>query len=179
MEKRTKVLIVLLVVLGIASAGSYFYRSYKARMAPKPKITITMGAPRKKGSRAKSKLAGGAGPNEASANAPERQDNEQVAIKTVEAGKEVQYSTPEDFVEHTKLSQSDAESYIQLKLDDANKSLEAARKKKDSVAADMAEKKIALYEKTAALLKTRVLAGPEKRLRLFVARQKRPVHVPV
>ncbi len=97
MEKRTKVLIVLLVVLGITSAGFYFYRSYQARTAPKPKMTITMGPPRKKG-KAKSRMAGGAGPNGASANAPEQQKvNEQAAIKTVEAGKEVQYGTPDDF----------------------------------------------------------------------------------
>ncbi|MGC2423287.1 MAG: pilus assembly protein PilP [Nitrospirota bacterium] len=156
MEKRTKVLIIVLVVLGIVSAGFHLYRGYQARKAPKPKMTITMGPARKTVARAKSKPA-------AVANAPGQQNVEEpVAIKTVETGKEVQYNTPEDFVEHTKLSQSDAESYIQLKLDEANKSLEAARKKKDSVAADRAEKEIALYEKTVALLKTRVLAGPEK-----------------
>ncbi len=94
------------------------------------------------------------------ANAPEQQN--QVVIKTVEGGKEVRYNTPEDFAAHTKLSQSMAESYVQLKLDEAKKSLDAARKIKDSIAADRAEKEIALYEKAASILKTRVLAGPEK-----------------
>lgn len=161
MEKRTKILIILLVVLGIAAAGSFFYRYYRARKAPPPKITITMGAPIKKGAKAKSRPVGGAGPNEAASGAPERQGNE-VVIKTVEAGKEVQYKTPEDFAAHTKLSQSEAQAYVQLKLDEAHKSLEEARKKKDSDAGDRAEKKIAIYEKAASILKTRVLAGPDK-----------------
>ena len=55
-------------------------------MAPRPKITITMGAPRKKGA-GKSRLAGGAGQNGVSANAPEQNVKRTVAIKTVEAGK--------------------------------------------------------------------------------------------
>ena len=142
------------------SAGSFFYRSYQARMAPRPKLPI-VGAPRKKGTK-QVQAGGGSGSERGVGQCAGAEGSEQVVIKTVEAGKEVQYSTPDDFAAHTKLSQSEAESYIQLKLDEANKSLEAARKKKDSGAADRAEKEIALYEKTAAILKTRVLAGPEK-----------------
>jgi Tfp pilus assembly protein PilP len=158
-EKRTKILIIVAAVLGIAALGSYVYRNYKAQTAPKPKYAIKMGAPIKKS--AKVKAGPEAGTHETAANAP-GQYNGQVVIKTVEGGKEERYNTPEDFAAHTKLSQAMAESYVQLKLDDARKSLEAARKKKDSAAADMAEKEIATYEKAASILKTRVLAGPEK-----------------
>jgi Tfp pilus assembly protein PilP len=158
-EKRTKILIIVAVVLGIVAWGSFVYRNYKAQTAPKPKYAIRMGSTAKKS--AKAKAGPEAGPHEASAKAPE-QNNGQVVIKTVEGGKEVQYNTPEDFAAHTKLSQTMAESYVQLKLDEARKSLEAARKKKDSAAADRSEKEIAVYEKAASILKTRVLAGPEK-----------------
>ncbi len=61
MEKRTKVLIIMVVVLGIAAAGSFFYRHYKAQTAPQPKFALRMGAPIKKGAKAKSKPAGEAG----------------------------------------------------------------------------------------------------------------------
>jgi Tfp pilus assembly protein PilP len=153
-EKRTKILIILVVVLGIAAAASYLYRGYRAKTAPKPKYALTMGAPIKKGAKAKSKLAEAAQPSSS-------QKNNEVVIKTVEGGKEVQYATPEDFAAHTKLSQSMAESYVQLKLGEAKKSLDAARSKKDSYAQDRAEKEIAIYEKAASILKDRVLAGPE------------------
>jgi Tfp pilus assembly protein PilP len=159
-EKRTKILIIMVVVLGIVAAGSYFYRGYRAATAPQPKIALRMGAPLKRGAKSKPKPAGAG--HETEASAPEQHNIGQVVIKTVEGGKEVQYATPEDFAAKTKLSQAMAESYVQLKLDEAKKSLEAARSKKDSYAADKADKEIAIYEKAASILKTRVLAGPEK-----------------
>ncbi|MHB8173488.1 MAG: pilus assembly protein PilP [Nitrospirota bacterium] len=169
MEKRTKLLIVLLLVLLVAAAGSYFYRRLKARNAPPTKMVLKLGAPIKKGQKpgvppapASNKPASAANaPGQKPAQKPEQKKAEEpVVIKTVEAGKEIQYNTPEDFVKRTKLSQSDAEAYVQLKLDDARKSLDMARNKKDAAAADRAEKETALYEKAAVLLKQRVLSGP-------------------
>ena len=167
MEKRTRILIVLLAVLVAAAAGSYLYRRFQARNAPKTKIVMKMGAPTGAGNNGRKKPAAApaaANKPAAPANAPQKPAQGKPAgpavIKTVEGGKEVQYGSAEDFVKNTKLSQTDAEAYVQLKLGDARKALDAAKSKKDAAAADLAQKEVDLYGKAAQLLKTRVLSGP-------------------
>ncbi len=167
MEKRAKILIVLLAVLLVAAAGSYFYRRFQARKAHKTKVVMKLGAPIGTGNKGQKPVAPPvaapgkpAAPAKAPANKPAVQPAGTAVIKTVEGGKEVQYSTAEDFVNNTKLSQTDAEAYVQLKLGDAKKALDAAQNKKDAAAVDQAKKEVALYEKAAQLLKTRVLSGP-------------------
>ncbi len=168
MEKRTRILIVLLAVLLVIAAGSYFYRRFQARKAPSTKVAMKLGAPAGPGSKGQKPVASPvaasnkpAAPVKAPVTPPAQEKPAETAvIKTVEGGKEVQYSSAEDFVKNTKLSQTDAEAYVQLKLGDAQKALDAAQGKKDAAAIDHAKKEVALYEDAAKLLKTRVLTGP-------------------
>ncbi len=163
MEKRTKILIVLLAVIVVAAAGSYLYRRFQARNAAKTKITMKLGAPTGPGHKGQKPAAAKkpAAPVGAHGNKPAPgKPAGPAVIKTVEGGKEVQYASAEDFVKNTKLSQTDAESYVQLKLGDEQKALAAAKSKKDAAAVDIAQKEIDLYGKAAQLLKTTVLSGP-------------------
>ncbi len=160
MEKRAKILLVLLAVFVVAAAGYYLYRRFKARNAPKTKIVMKMGAPIGTVNKGRKPAANEPAAPVNAQQKPAQKPAGTAVIKTVEGGKEVQYSSAEDFVKNTNLSQTDAEAYVQLKLGDARKALDAAKSKNDAAAADLAQKEIDLYGKAAQLLKTRVLSGP-------------------
>jgi Tfp pilus assembly protein PilP len=167
-EKRTKKLAVILVIL-LVSAGAYYgYQHVAAKKPAPPRLGVKVGAPLPRGTKPQAtpaaplavpapSRAGQPGPMAAQAAAPERQ-----VIKVMEKGREVQYGSPEDFLSKTTLSPAEIAGFSHKKLDEARKGLDAARAKGDKAATDRAMADVKLAERIDALVKARALEAPEK-----------------
>jgi Tfp pilus assembly protein PilP len=161
-EKRTKKLVIILVVL-IASAGAlYFYQHYKVEKPAPPKLGVRVGAPLPRGMKPSAGPAAPSAPVQQKPEAAQAAAPEKHVLKVMEKGREVQYGSPEDFLERTTLTPPEIAGFSHKKLDEARKDLDAANAKGDKGAADRAMSEMKLAERLDALAKARIQEGPEK-----------------
>lgn len=150
METRTKKLVTLLVIVAVLTAGFYIYKYFLAEKPAPPKIVAKMGAP----------VARKAGPAQvapgASVPATAVAGKRVITIRVVEKGKEIQYSSPEEFVTKTSLSPVEADDFSKKRLDQAKKGLEAARAGKDKAAIAAAEEDVKVSERLNSLVAVRM-----------------------
>jgi Tfp pilus assembly protein PilP len=160
-EKRTKNLTIILVILIAVAGGFYAFRHIKAKKTTPPRLGVTIGAPLPKGTRPASMPAAPSAPGQQKAVTAQAAPEKQV-FKVMEKGREVQYGSPEDFLSRTSLTLPEIIGFSQKRLDEARKSLDAAKAKGDKAAADRAMAELGTAEKLDVLVKARTQEGPEK-----------------
>jgi type IV pilus assembly protein PilP len=185
-ETRTKKLVTLLVIVAVAAGGFYAYKYFIAEKPAPPQIVAKMGAPvaTKPGpaqvAPAVSAPATAAPPAVAPPAAPGKPA---IAIKVMEKGKEIQYSSPEEFVAKTSLPPIDVENFSKKSLDHAKKRLEAARAGKNKAAIAAAEEEVKVFEKLNSLVAVRVKESAGRKTYTYASLGKRdpfmnPLEIP-
>lgn len=182
MENRTKKLVTLLGVLVVIAAGYYIYEFFLAEKPAPPQNVAKVGAP----------VASKAGPAQATpaaavpaattpsvavpaattpaAAVPGKPDT---IIRVMEKGRQMQYSSPEEFVTKTTLSPSEADDFSKKKLGEAKKGLESARARKDKAAIAAAEADMKLAEELNSLVEARLKESMGKKTYVYAAFGKR------
>jgi len=190
-ENRTKKLVALLGILAVIAAGYYIYEFFLAEKPAPPNIAAKVGAPVAK-KVAPSKAAPTAKPAATTPVAAKPAVTTPAAIvpgkrattiKVMEKGREMQYSSPEEFATKTTLSPREAEDFSNKKLGEAKKRLEAARAGKDKAAIAAAEDEMKVSEELNAHVAARMKESIGRKTYLYAALGKRdpfmnPLEIP-
>jgi hypothetical protein len=120
-----------------------------------------VGAPVAKGTKPSASPAAPSAPGQQKPGAAQAAPKKKV-LTVMEKGREVQYGSPEDFLERTTLTPPEIAGFSHKKMDEAKKDLDAANARGDKAAADRAMAEIKLAERLDALAKARIQEGPEK-----------------
>jgi Tfp pilus assembly protein PilP len=161
-ENRTKKLVILLGILAVIAVGFYCYKYFLVEKPAPPKIVVKMGAQ-------VAKKANPA-PVTPAAAAPEKRAT---TINVMEKGKEIKYSSPEEFVAKTTLTPLEAEDFSKKKLEEAKKRFESARAGRDKAAIVAAEDEMNISEKLNSLVAAHMRESMGRKTYAYAALGKR------
>ncbi len=167
MENRTKKLVILLVILAVIAAGFYGYKYFIAKKPAPPKVVVKMGSPLPKKAGPSQMPSATAAPTAA---APEKPAT---TISVVEKGKEIKYSSPEEFVAKTTLTPLEAEDFGKKKLEESKKKFESAKAGKDKAAIVAAEEELNISEKLNSLVAAHMRESMGRKTYAYAALGKR------